>query len=118
MTLIARVGHHSTSDDFTLYRSKEEVKDWEQEDTDPILKFSKWYDLAFEHLDTEALKKDTKKELLHCLKLAESKKKPNIDALFCDVYDNLTPNLELQKKELKRFLIEYPQAIDTSCFSK
>ena len=112
------MGHHSTSDDSTLYRPKNEIESWMQKDVDPIGKFCDWYNSAFECFDMEALKNETKKELLHCLKLAESKKKPPISALFSDIYDKLTPELELQKKKLDELLKEYPNSMDISSFLK
>ncbi len=36
-----RIGHHSTSDDSTVYRSKKEVEDWRRLDN-PITRFRKW----------------------------------------------------------------------------
>ena len=39
--LTYRVGHHSTSDDSSAYRSKKEVETWMRYDN-PITRFRKW----------------------------------------------------------------------------
>jgi 2-oxoisovalerate dehydrogenase E1 component alpha subunit len=36
-----RIGHHSTSDDSSAYRSKKEVENWKRLDN-PIVRFRKW----------------------------------------------------------------------------
>jgi len=36
-----RIGHHSTSDDSSAYRSKKEVEGWKRLDN-PIVRFRKW----------------------------------------------------------------------------
>lgn len=40
-TLAYRVGHHSTSDDSTKYRSLNEIEHWKT-DRDPVNRFRKW----------------------------------------------------------------------------
>ncbi len=55
-----RLGHHSTSDDSTAYRSVDEINSWEKDDN-PILRFKNyltnkgWLDTTMEQqLDKEA----------------------------------------------------------------
>ncbi|KAK8681811.1 hypothetical protein V6N13_054212 [Hibiscus sabdariffa] len=62
-TLAYRVGHHSTSDDSTKYRSLDEIEQWKT-DRDPVNRFRKWVELNgwwSEREETE-LRSNVKKE--------------------------------------------------------
>lgn len=114
-----RVGHHSTSDDSTAYRSKVEVQDWQQNDS-PITRFRKYLQLKSIWSDSEEenFKAETRKEILKSFNSAEKRKKPSIDELFTDVYDALPLHLQQQQTELNRLLKQYPEHYDTTGFSK
>lgn len=60
-----RIGHHSTSDDSSAYRSKQEVADWQRTDS-PITRFRKYLELNGHW--NESMEKEfadsTKKEIL------------------------------------------------------
>jgi len=58
----------------------------------------------------DKLKKDLKAEILGALKSSEREKKPHLDHLFSDVYDQLTSELEVQKKEMYDHIQKYPAA--------
>lgn len=58
-----RLGHHSTSDDSTAYRSKDEIKNWSNESPIKRLKqFLEKKDLWNDQLDLEYIK-ETKKQV-------------------------------------------------------
>ncbi len=57
--MLYRVGHHSTSDDSTAYRSIDEITPWEKEDN-PILRFKNY--MATKGWWTAELEKEAEKE--------------------------------------------------------
>jgi 2-oxoisovalerate dehydrogenase E1 component alpha subunit len=110
-----RIGHHSTSDDSSAYRSKQEVQNWQTQDS-PILRFRKylqnkgiWDDARDKQLQTES-----RQQILKAFSAAEKKKKPSIKELFTDVYDELPRHLLEQQQELERLCKQYPDHFDKS----
>jgi len=108
-----RVGHHSTSDDSTRYRTRNETDYWMKEDN-PITRLRKYLEHRewwSNQLEVE-LKQKTRAEVISLLNKAEMRKKPPIDDLFTDVYDELPPNLLRQREQLhnhlKKWKHEYP----------
>jgi 2-oxoisovalerate dehydrogenase E1 component alpha subunit len=112
-----RQGHHSTSDDSSRYRSVDEVEMWKNTDH-PISRFrqyllgQKWWTLE----EDAAFKKESKKEVLQALSTAEKKKKPSIESMFEDIYDQRTPELDRQYKELLEHLDNYGDKYDLSIY--
>jgi 2-oxoisovalerate dehydrogenase E1 component alpha subunit len=106
-----RLGHHSTSDDSSRYRTTSEIEEWKQ-NHNPITRVKNyllkqgWWSEESE----QALHKDLRKQVLESLKKAEQEKKPSINELFTDVYDTLPPHLQEQKKQLEEHLAKYPEA--------
>lgn len=100
-----RVGHHSTSDDSSRYRTQEEIQYWQKHDN-PIhrlrwyLEQRKWWSQEEE----DAWQKEIRKHVLDALRAAESKKKPPINDLFTDVYEELPAHLRSQQKNLQEHL--------------
>ena len=103
-----RIGHHSTSDDSTAYRSVDEVRYWHQKDH-PITRLRKymqnnsWWN---DQLEKE-WKEQSKTKVMEAFTEAEKKKKPHFVQLFHDVYDCLTPRLEKQKDSLIKHIANY-----------
>ncbi|MFC3095784.1 thiamine pyrophosphate-dependent dehydrogenase E1 component subunit alpha [Alteromonas sediminis] len=103
-----RLAAHSTSDDPTGYRSKEEEEAWSKKD--PIARFEKWlsgkgwYDAPAyaKHLDT------LRQEVLAELKLAEKVPVCDIDEIVEDVYDTPPWHLQEQRDQLKAHIAKYP----------
>lgn len=95
-----RVSHHSTSDDSTAYRSKEEIGHFESSFS-PIgrfgafLKAEGWWTDA----KTTELQKATRDECLKELKRQEKVPVWPVEELFNDTYHDLPPNLQRQKKQ-------------------
>ncbi|ORZ34693.1 Thiamin diphosphate-binding protein [Catenaria anguillulae PL171] len=114
-----RVGHHSTSDDSSAYRSKREVEDWKMRDN-PVVRFRKymeaqgWWDQAKE----DTFKKDIRKKVLEAFAKGEKVDKPAVSELFTDVYDVPTPKLKEQERELRELMAMYPQQYSTKGYKQ
>ncbi|CCG58716.1 Protein CBG00460 [Caenorhabditis briggsae] len=105
-----RLGHHSTSDDSTAYRSAEEVETWGDKDH-PITRFNKyitergWWNEEKE----KDWQKEVKKRVLTEFSAAEKRKKAHYHDLFDDVYDELPLRLRRQRDELDAHIKEYKE---------
>jgi len=105
-----RLGAHSTSDDPSGYRTKEEEAKWQSHD--PILRMKnwmlkqKWWDEAQE----TALFEKYREEVLAAVKVAEVIDKPHIDTMITDVYDVPSAQLQAQLDEVKAHVNKYPEA--------
>ncbi|ORY00138.1 Dehydrogenase, E1 component [Basidiobolus meristosporus CBS 931.73] len=105
-----RIGHHSTSDDSSAYRSKKEVEDWERTDN-PLVRMRKYLENKgwWNGEKEKSFRSDIRIKLLKSFTNAEKAKKPAVKEMFEDVYDQLTPNLIEQKAELEGILKKYPE---------
>ena len=105
-----RLGAHSTSDDPSGYRTKEEEAKWQSHD--PILRMKnwlfkqKWWDETQEITLFEKLRE----EVLAAVKVAEKIDKPHIDTMIEDVYDVPSAQLKSQLDEVKAHINKYPAA--------
>lgn len=96
-----RIGHHSTSDDSTAYRSVDEVRYWDQQDH-PIgrlrvhmQKRQLWDD------DKEAdWKKKARSKVMTAFMAAEKHLKMKPDEMFNDVWAEMPPRLQRQRQDL------------------
>ncbi|CAH1793114.1 unnamed protein product [Owenia fusiformis] len=103
-----RVGHHSTSDDSSAYRSTDEVRTWEERDN-PINRLRHymtnqgwWCD------DTDkSYQKETRKMVLDAFHKADKRIRPNPEYMFEDVYDTMPPHLQEQFNEMKEHVANY-----------
>lgn len=97
-----RMGPHTSSDDPTRYRSKEEVE--EQAKRDPIARFEK-YLKAKKILTDASIKKITQQidnEMNECIKKAEEAPAMDLHSMFTDVYETVPQLLREQFEELDR----------------
>ncbi|PCC12965.1 thiamine pyrophosphate-dependent dehydrogenase E1 component subunit alpha [Pseudoalteromonas sp. JB197] len=104
-----RLGAHSTSDDPSGYRSKDEEANHQ---VCPIDKFRKWLikqDWLNEGDDVKA-KESIREEILAALKRAEVVAKPALEELISDVYDTPIPSLQRQYEQLKAHIKLHPDA--------
>jgi 2-oxoisovalerate dehydrogenase E1 component alpha subunit len=103
-----RAGHHSTSDDSTRYRSTEEIHYW-QENDNPITRFRLYLESRGLWDSTQEANawKESRKEILRCMRTAEQTKKPAASQLFTDVYAEMPPHLIEQQKELLEHIKKY-----------
>jgi 2-oxoisovalerate dehydrogenase E1 component alpha subunit len=113
-----RIGHHSTSDDSTKYRDRKEVEERAQFDN-PVTRLRRYMELKnyWSQEEEDAYRKQIKKDILVSFTAAEKKKKPALKELFTDVYDELTPNLIQQQKELQELINKYPEYYNTDEFA-
>lgn len=104
-----RLGGHSTSDDPTGYRTKDEEREFGA--NDPLIKYRN-YLVAKGWLDETGMDvklEQMKKEILDAVKATEVVDKPAIEELITDVYKETTPHLEEQLNDLKAHIKKYPE---------
>lgn len=105
-----RLGAHSTSDDPSGYRTREEEAKWQAHD--PISRMKnwmlnqKWWDEEQEKALFDTLRED----VLAAVKVAEKVAKPELESLVTDVYDNVPKHLQDQLDELKDHIKKYPES--------
>ncbi|KAK1779703.1 thiamine diphosphate-binding protein [Copromyces sp. CBS 386.78] len=112
-----RVSHHSTSDDSFAYRAKVEVEDWKRRDN-PIGRLRKWMEAKgiWDENKERETRDSIRREVLKAFSQAEKEKKPAIRTMFEDVYEELTPEIKAQMKELKEHLEQFPDEYDLGDF--
>lgn len=109
-----RLGAHSSSDDPSGYRSRDEETRWRSQD--PIARYRRWLlqqdwlDEAADQLASDVLRQ----EVLEALKIAEKIAKPHIDTLITDVYAQPTDLLHSQLAQLKAHIRRFPEAYPLS----
>jgi len=114
-----RGGDHSTSDDSSRYRSKDDMIQWATSDH-PVLRARNylinqgiWSDAE----ETE-LVKDLKKQVIESLVKAENKLLPSIKYLFDEVYDDKPEFLKKQEQECLSHIAKYPGNYPTKKYAK
>ncbi|XP_068934420.1 2-oxoisovalerate dehydrogenase subunit alpha, mitochondrial [Petaurus breviceps papuanus] len=103
-----RIGHHSTSDDSSAYRSVDEVNYWDKQDH-PISRL-RHYMLSQGWWDEEqekAWRKQSRKKVMEAFEEAERKLKPPLGLIFSDVYQEMPAQLQKQQEALTRHLQAY-----------
>ncbi|WP_434937621.1 thiamine pyrophosphate-dependent dehydrogenase E1 component subunit alpha [Shewanella sp. HL-SH8] len=109
-----RLGAHSSSDDPSGYRSKDEEAKWQQHD--PVKRFKLWLinkGWINEADDSKAHEK-YREEVLAAVKVAEKIPVPRLDEIIEDVLEQPTAVLKKQLKELKEHINKYPKAYPKS----
>ena len=104
-----RVGGHSTSDDPSGYRSKDEENAWRNKD--PIKRFKHWLlNKNWWSEDEETLLlEDYRTEILSVLKKVEKLPLQPLRTLITDVYEQPSAQLQEQYAELEEHLRQYPE---------
>jgi len=105
-----RLGAHSTSDDPSGYRTREEEAKWQA--NDPILRMKNWL-LAqswWDEAQDSALFEQLRDDVLAAVKVAEKIAKPELRELVTDVYDDVPQHIEKQYEELVSHIKQYPDA--------
>ncbi|TJX12797.1 pyruvate dehydrogenase (acetyl-transferring) E1 component subunit alpha [Tissierella creatinini] len=98
-----RLGAHTTSDDPSKYRAKEEVEEWKKKD--PLLRFRLYLQqkgLLTDELE-ERTKKDLEEEVMATFESIENKSDTEIEDIFKYHYATMPPQLEEQLNEYKAF---------------
>lgn len=105
-----RLAAHSTSDDPSGYRSKEEEAKWRLKD--PVLRFEKWMQSKgwFDEKAIQTFVEQNRQDVLNALKESEKVPVCEIDQIIEDVYDTPPWHLKQQLQELKRHIAKYPDA--------
>ncbi len=105
-----RLGAHSTSDDPSGYRTREEEEKWQA--NDPILRMKNWMLLQnwWDEEQEKALFERLREDVLAAVKVAEKVAKPELRELVTDVYDQVPAHLEAQYQALKAHIMQHPEA--------
>jgi len=105
-----RLGAHSTSDDPSGYRTREEEAVWQA--NDPILRMKNWL-LAqkwWDETQDSSLFEKLRNDVLAAVKVAEKIAKPALRELVTDVYAEVPQHIEKQYSELVEHIKQYPDA--------
>ena len=104
-----RLSAHSTSDDPSGYRSKEEEEKWLHKD--PVSRFQKWLDGKgwFDEKAMDTYKETSRAEILAALKRAEKVPINPLEDIIEDVYDTPPWHLQKQLASLEAHVAKYPQ---------
>lgn len=105
-----RLAAHSTSDDPTGYRSKEEEQKWREKD--PVQRFENWMKSKdwIDEAEHKQFVEQTRQDVLAAMKKAEQVDICEIDDLINDVYDTPPWHLREQLSQLKHHIRLYPEA--------
>lgn len=105
-----RLAAHSTSDDPTGYRSKDEEQKWRAKD--PILRLAGWLKLQgwLDEAQDASFVEKMRQEVLDELKRVEQVPICQIDEIIEDVYDTPPWHLKEQLASLKAHILQYPDA--------
>lgn len=112
-----RVGHHSTSDDSTAYRSIEEIDAWNKA-AHPINKLKNYMAARgwWNEIEENAFTKDVRKQILGQLGSSEKKPKPDWREMFYDVYHDLPEHLQEQMSEMEEHIAKHPDQYPVNDF--
>ncbi|KAB7506691.1 2-oxoisovalerate dehydrogenase subunit alpha, mitochondrial [Armadillidium nasatum] len=114
-----RIGHHSTSDDSSAYRSVDEVQYWDSTQH-PIARLRS-YLVSKQYWDDDKEKKwkeDCKRQVMQSFAKAEKKVKPNWRELFYDVYHTMPNHIKNQLKYMEEHVKEYEEHYPVKNFAK
>uniref|UniRef100_A0A915BZ00 2-oxoisovalerate dehydrogenase subunit alpha n=1 Tax=Parascaris univalens TaxID=6257 RepID=A0A915BZ00_PARUN len=114
-----RAGHHSTSDDSSLYRSREEVMTWKTKEN-PITRFRTYLvDKGWWKEDDESKwQKEARKEVLESFNAAEKLQKLHPREMFEEVYKKKPLSLQRQQRQLDEHLERYAEHYPMEHFGK
>jgi len=103
-----RLAAHSSSDDPSGYRSKDEEAVWREKD--PILRMYNWLirQKWWSESEEKELQERLRREVLETMKRAQKRPPPPLDSLITDVYDEVPPVLNAQFEKLKAHIRKYP----------
>lgn len=104
-----RLGHHSTSDDSSRYRSADEVQSCYSH-FDPLHRLEAFLGKIgwMSSDESAALSQEERRAVLKAIDHAERRPRPSVDNLFTDVYLEMPQHLQRQKQELDEHLRKYP----------
>ncbi len=102
-----RLSHHTTADDWTRYRSKEEVEQWKQKD--PIVRFRRYLEQKglWGAKDEETIWEEAKAEISKSVEEYEATPKRDVEDIFKYIYAEMPWHLKEQLDDLREFLKEH-----------
>lgn len=114
-----RIGHHSTSDDSSAYRSVDEVNYWDKQDH-PISRLRHYMTARgwWSEDDERSWRKQSRKTVMEAFERAERRLKPNPELLFTDVYQEMIPSLNKQRESLWRHVQQYKEHYPLDLYEK
>ncbi len=101
-----RLSHHTTADDWTRYRSKEEVEMWKRKD--PIVRFRRYLESQgfWGQSDEDKLWAAAKVEVAQAVEAYEKMPERDVEEIFKYTYAEMPWNLKEQLAELRAYLSE------------
>lgn len=104
-----RVGHHSTSDDWSRYRGAEEVREFQGE-RDPVNRLRMYLERkGIWNVEEDLARQDRDRlAVMSALKTAEKKAPPPLSTLFDDVFKEVPPHLQEQRQQMLDHIALYP----------
>lgn len=108
-----RMGHHSTSDDSTNYRNKEEISARAQ--MSPIVRLGLYLRQrgAWDDQQEKALLESARAEVLREYAAAQKLPRPRLSEMFEDVFERKPKHLIEQEAKMHEHIAKYPDAYDT-----
>ncbi|KAL5008673.1 hypothetical protein ScPMuIL_014254 [Solemya velum] len=105
-----RIGHHSTSDDSSMYREYGEAGYWAKKDN-PINRIRAYMERQgwWDEKQEQEWMKDSRSRVLEAFSKAEAQKKPNPELMFDDVYDEIPEHIKKQKDQMKQHVNQYKE---------
>ena len=109
-----RLAAHSSSDDPSGYRSKDEESEWREKD--PILRTRLWLESKdwWSESEEKELQERLRREVLETMKRAQKRPPPALETLVTDVYKEVPPALNAQFEKLKAHIRRHPDAYPKS----
>ena len=110
-----RAGHHSTSDDASRYREKDELEYW-QTKQNPVTRLRKYLvkrDLWDDQLEKRE-REQNKKQVLELVQELEHAPLTPFSELVTDVFDAVPEHLQVQKDWVQSIVEKYPEAYEKS----
>ncbi|KAF8068400.1 2-oxoisovalerate dehydrogenase subunit alpha 2 [Scenedesmus sp. PABB004] len=107
-----RSGHHSTSDDSSRYRTRDEMAAWAARD--PVVRFRNWLALSgwWDEGREAALRRGARREIIDALERAAKVPKPAVGQLFTDVYAEPMPwHLREQREQTLALARRHPHLV-------
>lgn len=101
-----RFSHHTTADDWTRYRPKEEVEEWKRRD--PIPRFRKYLEQKglWSEEDEERLWEEAKAQIAQAVEEYENLPERDIEEIFKYTYAEMPWHLKEQLEDLREYLSE------------
>lgn len=99
-----RHGHHTTADDWTRYRSEEEVEEWKAKD--PLIRFRLYLESKdiWDESAEEKVWEDARAEIAAAVEEYENMAERDVEEIFKYTFEEMPPHLQEQLDELRAYL--------------